>query len=178
MGAIGIGVVVFVITLVLYMIVYFIGTASSKNRREKYQAYILQQFPYLQGQDFIMAAQFSMKLKPTIVLIIDNSKNNLIFVFEAGGKGFTHKIYTFASLKAVARTFQILSRGAMPKTYSYEETLALTLDDNSTYRFVIETISNKQGNDKAADFIKNIMAPWEQKLKALLPNVVPPPMPQ
>ncbi len=170
--------ILFVVFFALYMVIFVIGLARSKAKRGKYQAYILQQFPHLQGQDFLMAKQLSKKLNPTIALIIDQTKNNLILLFETAGKGFTHLQYPSKSLRAVARTTQILSRGFFPKTFSYEETLALNFEDGKTYPFVIETISNKYGNDKGATLVKGILDPWEQKLKGFMPEVVIPPLPK
>jgi hypothetical protein len=168
-------IIVAVSVFVLFMLFYLIGLASGKSKRKKYQTYILQQFPHLQGQDFLMAKQVSMKLNPSIALIIDPTKNEMILMFEAGAKGCTHIIYPFASLRAVTRTSQILSRGALPKTYSYEEAISLAFADSRTYLFIVETISNQYGNDKGAEAIRNIMSPWEQKLQALLPKNAPPP---
>ncbi len=166
---------IFVGIIALVVGAYLIGLAGGKARRKKYQGYILQQFPHLQGQDFLMAKQLSMKLKPSIALIIEPTRNDLILLFETGNKGVTHLVYPAASLGAVTRTAQVLTRGGSPATYSYEETLALTFSDNNTYRFIVENISNLYGNDKGADFIRNIMNPWEQRLRALLPATLRPP---
>ncbi len=168
-------IIVAVSVFALFMLFYFIGLARGKSKRNKYQTYILQQLPHLQGQEFLMAKQVSMKLDPSIALIIDPTQSNLILLFEAGAKGCTHIIYPSTSLRAVTRTSQILSRGALPKTYSYEEALSLAFSDNRTYLFIVETISNQYGNDKGAEAIRNIMSPWEQKLQALLPKGVNPP---
>jgi hypothetical protein len=165
-------IVIFVGIIALVLGAYLIGFAGGKARRKKYQGYILQQFPHLQGQDFLMAKQLSMKLKPSIALIIEPTRNDLILLFETENKGVTHLVYPAASLGAVTRSAQILTRGG---TNSYEETLALTFSDNNTYRFIVENISNLYGNDKGADFIRNIMNPWEERLRALLPANPQPP---
>jgi hypothetical protein len=159
-------IVVFVIVFGIMMIAFFIGRARSKSIKKRYQAYLLQQFPHLQGQDFLLANQVSKKLNPTIAMIDDPVNKNIIIVFEPSKGTFQHVVYPIKSLKTVNRSYQILSRGALPKTYSYEEALALTFEDGKTYLFILENISNQYGNDKGADFVRNIMAPWEQKLKA------------
>jgi len=36
------------------------------------------------------------------------------------------------------------------------------------YQFILENISNKHGTDQGADVVRNVFAPFESKLKALL----------
>lgn len=170
-------VVLFVVFFAIFMIAYFIAAANAKKKRAGYQAYINQNFPALQNQDFLMAYQVSQKVNPTIALALDESKKDTIILMPVKGKGFSYKIYPFGSLRNVFRTYQILSRGAINKTYIYEETLMLTFDDNITYKFLTWGLSNAYGTTKGADAVRNIIAPWEQKMRALLPVQVPPPVP-
>lgn len=170
-------VVVFVLIFAVYMIAYFITAGGVKKKKAAYQAYINQNFSLLPNKDFLMAYQLSQKLNPTIVLLVDDSKKDIIILMPMGGKGYTQKIYPQGSLLNVFRTYRIITRGAINKTYIYEETLILTFNDNVSYNFLMWGLGNAYGTTKGADTVRNIIAPWEQKMRAMLPIQPPPPVP-
>lgn len=175
-------VLIFVGTFVLYMLVFFLAYAYGKARMKKkiaaYEAYITQNFPHIPKEEPLLAAkQLSKKLNPTIGLKIDSSKSEIIVLTESGKSGVAAKAYPYHQLTAVNRTYQILSRGLLPKTYSYEETLALSFADGNTFRFVAENVSNKYGSDQGADFVRNFFSPWEQRLKSVMAPTAPPSIP-
>lgn len=172
-------ILIFVGTFVLYMLVFFISFAFGKARMKRkiaaYKAHIAQYFPHLSSEEPLLAAkQLSRKLNPTIALAIDNAKGEIVVLTEAAKNTVAHKAYPFDQLTSVNRTCQVLARGFLPKTFSYEETLALTFADGNTFRFVAENISNKYGNDAGADFIRNLFTPWEQKLRGMMLPTTPP----
>jgi len=158
---------IFIFFFVLFMVVWFISFLVAKKKLGIFKKYALQHFPDLKDQELLIAKQTSKKAKLDIALIINDSKEELVLLLDAPGKGITHKIYSFQNLKVVESFNTILERGFAPKTYSYEQTLALKLDDGSTYRFIMANISNKRGSDKGADVVRNTFAPWEEKLSKI-----------
>lgn len=170
-------VVLFVLIFAVYMIAYLITAGNVKKKKAAIQAYINQNYPHLPNKDFLMAYQFSQKLNPTISLLVDDSKKDIILLLPAGSKSYSTKIYPQGSLINVFRTYRIISRGAINKTYIYEETMVLTFNDNVSYSFLMWGLSNSYGTTKGADAVRNIIAPWEAKMRALLPIAAPPPVP-
>jgi len=158
---------IFIFFLVLSLVVGLIAYLVAKKKKGVFKNYALQHFPDLKDQELLIAKQTSKKAKLDIALIINDAKEELVLLLDVPGKGIIHKVYSFQNLKVVETFNTILERGFAPKTYSYEQTLALKLDDGSTYRFIMENISNKRGSDKGADVVRNTFAPWEEKLNKI-----------
>jgi len=62
----------------------------------------------------------------------------------------------------------ILERGIFPKTYSYEKTMMIKFKDGSAYSFILEGISDRYGEGRGSDLVRNIFDPWEEKLNEII----------
>ena len=102
-----------------------------------------------------------------IALIINETKKELILFFTDKGKEINHKILPFRDLTAVESSDKVIGRGVFPKTYSYEKTIMLKFNNGSTYNFILEGISDKYGEGRGSELVRNIFAPWEEKLKEI-----------
>ncbi len=168
MEALLIGVIVFVAVFVLIMGIWLISFFINKKKSGVFRNYIKQHFPdFPEGEPILIARQKSKTVMLDIALLIDEAKKELILFFTNRGKEMNHKIFPFKNLTAVESSDRILSRGIFPKTYSYEQTMVLKFNDGSTNQFILENISNKYGDDKGSDFVKNVFAPWEDQLNQI-----------
>ena len=169
MEAVWIGLIVLVVVFVLIISVSFISFLRSKKKVGVFKSYMKQHFPdFPEEKPILTAKQTSKTMMLDIALIIDEVKKELILLFARKGEEMNHRIFPFHGLSAAESSDKIISRGIFPKTYSYERTLVLKFSDGSSYNFILENISNSYGNDKGSDLIKNIFAPWEEKLKKIL----------
>jgi len=165
---------IFVVTFVGFMVIYIvamvIGRAISKKKLGNFRKYIQEKLPNIDSEksEVLIAKQKSKQVRPDIAMLIDEADGSIIVLQDNQKEGITHHSYKYADLTAVDTTDQILSRGLMPKTYSYEETLHITFNDGQSYQMTLENISNKNGNDQGADVIRNLFAPWRRKLNAVL----------
>ena len=158
-----------VAVFVLFMLAAFISRAFNKNKLKAFQAYAKQSIPSVpDGLEMFAAKQKSKGLKLDIVLILNDSAKNLVVLQDNKGEEMKHTIHSYTDLVSADSTDTVISRGALPKQYSYERTLTLTVKDGSSYKFIQEYPSNKHGNDKGSNIVKDIYAPWEAKLKAIL----------
>jgi hypothetical protein len=167
-------ILVFVITFVLFMAVWIvallIGRAINKKKLGNFRKYIEEKLPDIdpEKEQILIAKQKSKQASPDIALLMPNNSREIIILVDEKGSGIVHKVYCYEDLKAVRSLDQILTRGLFPKTYSYEETLQMEFNDGKSYQMILENISNKQGNDKGADVIRNMFAPWRRKLNEIL----------
>jgi hypothetical protein len=165
---------VFVITFVFFMAVWiialFIGRSISKKKLSSFRKYMQEKLPEINpdNQEVLIAKQVSKQVRPDIAMVINNDESEIIILHDIKGKEISHHRYDNCELAEVKTSDTILSRGLFPKTYSYEETLHVSFKDGKCYQFVIENISNKQGDDQGADVVRNIIAPWHRKLNAIL----------
>lgn len=163
--------VVGAVTFVVIMLAFFIARAFGKGKMRAFQEYVKQNFPDLPDTvEMYGAKQKSKGIKLDIALLMDETKKEIILLFDNKGEPLAHKLFPYDELTAVDISDRIIERGISPKTYSYERTLALKFKDGSSYSLVAEMVSNKYGNDKGADFIRNSFAPWEKKLNNILDN--------
>ena len=159
----------FVLFIVVAGIAFFIRSVRNKQKEKGFRGYLTQQFPSLAMDiPMLMAKSESKKVKPDICLVIDEGKKQVIIMRNLSGKDVTHKMYSAIDLASLNRTDQMISRGFAPKTWSYEECLDLGFNDGSHYRFFLENISNRNGNDAGADAVRDIFRPWFEKLNAYL----------
>lgn len=165
---------VFVITFVFFMAIWIIalliGRSISKKKLSNFRKYLQEKLPDIDpdNKEVLIAKQKSKQVRPDIALLIHETENEIIILQEKKGEGISHHRYNDDQLEEISTSDQILSRGLLPKTYSYEETLHLSFKDGESYHFVIENISNKSGSDQGADVVRNIFAPWRRKLRAIL----------
>jgi hypothetical protein len=166
--------IIFVVTFVGFMAIYFIalmiGRSIGKKKLGNFKNYIQEKFPNidLETTEILLAKQISKQTRPDIALLIDESAQSIIVLQDIQKEGITHHRYSYNELSAVESSDQIISRGMMPKTYSYEESLHLGFTDGQTYHLILENISNKYGNDQGADFVRNLFSPWRRKLNEIL----------
>jgi uncharacterized membrane protein YdfJ with MMPL/SSD domain len=156
--------------MAVWIIALLIGRSINKKKLSNFRKYLQEKLPGNNqvNQELLIAKQKSRQVQPDIALVINEMENDIVILQDIKGEGISHRSYDYDQLKEIKSTNQILSRGLLPKTYSYEETLHLSFKDGRTYQFIIENISNKQGNDQGADVVRNIFAPWKRKLNALL----------
>ncbi len=121
-----------------------------------------------ENEEVLIAKQISKQVRPDIALVINEGEEKIIVLEDIKSKGINHHSYDYDQLEEIKTSDQILSRGLFPKTYSYEETLHLTFKDGKAYKYIIENISNKKGNDQGADVVRNIFAPWRRRLSSIL----------
>ena len=155
-------------TFVILMVIFFVARMFSKKKMGAFKDYLAQKFPDLKDAEIFAAKQKSKGIKLDIALALNEAKKEIVLLLDNKGEDLTHKVYGFKDLKAVDSTDQIIARGALPKTYSYEQTMKLTFKDGGTYLFVSENVSNKRGDDKGAQLVKDTFAPWEGKLKEIM----------
>jgi len=165
---------VFVITFVFFMAIWIIalliGRSISKKKLSNFRKYMQEKLPDIDpdNKEVLIAKQKSKQVRPDIAMVINEGENEIIILQDTQGEGIKHHRYDYDRLEEINTSDQILSRGLFPKTYSYEETLHLSFKDGNSYHFVIENISNKNGNDQGADVVRNIFTPWRRKLSAIL----------
>ncbi len=165
---------IFIVTFVGFMVIYIVamvvGRAIAKKKLGNFRKYIQEKMPNIDSEktEILIAKQKSKQVRPDIALLIDETYGAIIVLQDKQKEGITHHSYGLGDLTAVDTTDQILSRGLMPKTYSYEETLRISFNDGQTYQMTLENISNKNGNDQGADVVRNLFAPWRRKLNAVL----------
>ena len=155
---------------VIFMIAVFVGAIIGAVKMRKFKEYVRQQFPELpEDTEIFGAKQESKKMALNIALVIFEPKEKIIIVVKDKGKEFEHLEYSFSGLASVESSHQVLKRGALwQKTFSYERTMVLKFNDGSAFPFIVEGISNKAGNDKGAQTIKEQFAPWERILNGIL----------
>jgi hypothetical protein len=164
-----IGIIVFIVVFVLVVCAGYISFLMNKKKTGVFKSYMKQHFPdFPEEKPILTAKQTSKTMMLDIALIIDEVKKELILLFARKGEEMNHRIFPFRDLSAVESSDKIIGRGIFPKTYSYERTLVLKFNDGSSYNFILENISNRYGNDKGSDLIKNIFAPWEERLKKII----------
>jgi len=163
--ALGVGVAVFV----LMMAAFFISRTFGRNKQRAFQTYAQQNFPGLpQELEIFVAKQKSKAMALDIALFFDDTRKEIFIITSNKGEQMQHRVFPFSQLAEVVVSDQIIGRGALPKTYSYERTMNLKFEDSSFFRFIAENISNKQGNDQGAQVVKDIFLPWETRLDEIL----------
>ena len=155
-------------TFVILMVVFFIARMFSKKKMGAFKDYLTQQFPDLKDAELFASRQKSKGIKLDIALALNEVKKEIILLLDNKGEGLVHKVYGFKDLKSVDSTDQIIARGALPKTYSFEQTMTLTFKDGGIYLFVSENVSNKHGDDKGAQLVRDTFSPWEEKLNKIV----------
>lgn len=139
-------------TFIIIMVAFFISRMLSKKKEGVFKDYVKQKFPDLpEDTEMFTAKQKSKKVSLDIALLFNDSKKEIILLVANKGEELNHKVFPFKNLTGVESSDQILSRGALPKTYSFEKTMVLKFKDGSSYNFIAEMVSNKQGNDKGSD---------------------------
>lgn len=163
-------IILFVFFMALWIVALLIGRAISKKKLSSFRKYLQEKLPDIdpENQEILIAKQKSKQIQPDIALVIYEAANDIIILQDVKGVGMSHYCYDYDQLEEVKTTNQVLSRGLFPKNFSYEETLHISFKDGNNYQFVIENISNKNGNDQGADVVRNIFAPWRRKLGAIL----------
>lgn len=167
---------VFIVTFIFFMLIWivamFIGRAINKKRLSQFRTYIKNHLPYVDpaNENILIAKQKSKQVKSDIALLINETSREILVLLDEKGEGITHKSYPFDELKIARSEDQVISRGFLPKTYSFEERLKLEFRDGASYQLILENISNKQGNDQGADVVRNIFAPWKRRLNEILRN--------
>ncbi len=168
----------FVILFVLFMAAWFvsmlISRAISKKKLRGFKEYIQQHLKDINTEDVeqLFAKQNSKQVRPDIMLITDDDKQKIFLIQDSKDSGIKHVGYDFNELEDVSSTNQIISRGFLPKTHSYEETLHLNFSDGASYQLILENISNKTGSDQAADLVRDIFSPWRRKLDQIIKDKV------
>ena len=156
-------------TFILIMAAYFISRMLGKKKLGVFRDYLKQNFPYVPEDTEIFAAkQKSKKASLDIALLFNDPKDEMIILLANKGEELKHKVFPFKNLSGVESSNQIISRGALPKTYSFEQTMVLKFKDGSSYNFILEMVSNKRGNDKGSDLVRSTFAPLEEKLNKIL----------
>lgn len=164
----------FVILFVLFMAAWFvsmlISRAISKKKLRGFKEYIQENLTDINTEEVeqLFAKQNSKQVRPDIMLITDDEKQKVILIQDSKESGINHISYDFNNLVEVTSTNQIISRGFLPKTHSYEETLHLIFSDDKSYQLILENISNKTGSDQGADLVREIFSPWRRKLDQII----------
>jgi hypothetical protein len=158
-----------VVVFVLIMGAWSISLLINKRKAGVLKNYIKKQFPDLpENGPILIAKQKSKKVMADIALIVNEIKKELILVFADKGKEINHKIFPFKDLSDVKPSDTILERGIFPKTYSYEKTMMIKFKDGSAYSFILEGISDRYGEGRGSDLVRNIFDPWEEKLNEII----------
>jgi len=159
----------FVLFFGIGMVVFIIRTVLDKRKLRGFQGYFTLNFPDLpQDLKMLTAKQKSKGMRMDIVLIINDAKEEIILILDNKGEGMRHVKFPFSGLKSTDSTSTIISRGALPKQYSYERTILLNFEEGGVYKIIQEFPSNKRGSDKGADIVMENFAPWEKRLKDIL----------
>ena len=164
---------ILVFTFIFFMVIWavgiFIGRSIQKKRLTAFKAYIRSEMPdiNLEKQDILIAKQKSKQVRPDILLMIKEDEKEIILVTGQKGSEITQNRYHFDDLVSVESNNQIISRGVLPKTYSYEESIIISFKDHKNFQLVLENISNKHGDDKGADVVREIFSPYLNILKNL-----------
>ena len=164
----------FVILFMLFMAAWFISMmisrAISKKKLKGFSEYIQQNLSDFDTEkvEQLFAKQNSKQVRSDIMLLTDDDNQKIILIQDSKETGITHTGYDFSELVEVSSSDQIISRGLLPKTHSYEETLHLSFSDGESYQLVLENISNKTGSDKGADLVRDIFSPWRRKLEQII----------
>ena len=156
-----------VVTILLIVGYYHFSRQLSAKRLSKFQDYLKNNFPDLpENTQLFLANQVSKGSGLDIAIAIDNDQKKIIILLLSNRK-FSHNVYPFDDLNSVDSSHQIISRGFLPKTYSYEQTMKLYFKDGSSYSFIAEMVSTKKGDDHGAEVVRKTFAPWEKKLKKI-----------
>jgi hypothetical protein len=165
LGRAGIFILLTLVGIIIIIFAAIIAVLRNRKKLNAFKDYVRQNFSYLPEDISFLAAKTT---KGNIAIIIDEIKNELLFLFSKG-KNIDHKIYLFNDLSDVESKGQVISRGISPdKIYSYQKTMELKFRDGSSYNFILENISNQNGDDKGKEALDGILAPWEIKLKGIL----------
>lgn len=162
--------ILFVLFLAVWFVSLMISRSISKKKLKGFNIYIHENLTEIDPEsvEHLFAKQHSKQVRPDIMLVIDDENQKIILIRDSKKSGINHTSYAFNDLDEVSSANQIISRGFLPKTYSYEETLHLTFSDGESYHLVLENISNKHGSDKGADLVREIFAPWRRKLDQII----------
>jgi len=164
----------FVLFLVIGVIAFVIRVILSKRKEKGYRGYLSEHFTSLSADiPMLMAKSQSKKAKLDISLVIDEQNNQAIILRNVSGKQIEHNAYPVADITSLNRHNKMISRGFAPKTWSYEESLELVFKDDIHCFFYLENISNRDGTDKGADVVREMINPWYKKLVAYLPEQSP-----
>jgi len=161
---------VFFVTFVLFMAVWIIalliGRAIQKKKLAKFKVFLKENLPDfdIESDRVLIAKQKSKQVKPDITLYLDEKKQEIIVFTDEKQTGITLHRYDFNNLVSVDSSNQIISRGLFPKTYSYEETITLEFTDGQHFHLSLENVTNKSGSDQGADVVRNLLAPWRERM--------------
>ena len=161
---------IFVLFMAVWIVSMLISRSISKKKLKRFIDYIHENLPDIdhENDEHLFAKQKSKQVRPDIMLLIKEERQNILLILDSKTVGISHKSYAFEDLVDVNSTNQIIGRGLLPKTYSYEETLQLTFKDGETFQMILENISNKQGTDQGANIVREIFAPWQRKLNQII----------
>lgn len=160
---------VFVVSFVVIILAAIIGAAMRKKKIQNFQKYLAEHFPQLDpALDMLVANQRSKHIKPAIALLINDEEAQIIILSDDEKATIRHDVYDYSALASIESKNTVLSRGFIPKTYSYEEMLALHFKDGKVFQFYLENVSNKYANDQGADVVRNIFKPWLEKFDRIL----------
>ena len=160
--------VIIVLFIAAFVIALLVGRARAKKKIEVFNQYVSEYYPELVTQKMLTAAQASKQSKLDIALIIDDEREEIVLLIDQPEAGMTSKVYKFKNFTMLEPTSRVIERGMFPnKIFSYEKSLNLHFDDGQVYHFFIEYISNRHGDDKGADIVNNVFAPWEERLSKI-----------
>jgi len=161
---------IFVLFMAVWIVSMLISRSISKKKLKGFIDYIHENLPDIdhENDEHLFAKQKSKQVRPDIMLLIKEERQNILLILDSKTVGISHKSYAFGDLVDVNSTNQIIGRGLLPKTYSYEEALQLTFKDGETFQLILENISNKQGTDQGANIVREIFAPWQRKLDQII----------
>lgn len=158
---------VIVISFIVLSMVFttrMVGNAKSRSMK----LYMQQHFPELPTDVVVFPAkQTSRANKLNIALIINEEKEEILILLENRGTKLENVVYQYSDLVSAVPTDQIISRGAILKSYYYERNLELRFIDGQIFQFIANYPTNKNGDEKVSKIIKDDFAPWEKKLKAI-----------
>jgi len=130
---------ILVFTFIFFMVIWavgiFIGRSIQKKRLNAFKEYIQNELPHinLEKDKILIAKQKSKQVRPDILLILKKDQSEIILLTDQKDAGITHNRYNFKELSSVESKHQIISRGMLPKTYSYEERIILSFNDGTLY---------------------------------------------
>jgi len=159
--------------MAVWIVSMLISRSISKKRLKGFLEYIHENIKDFDPEieEHLFAKQKSKQVRPDIMLFIIDEKQNIILIQDSKTSGIAHQSYAYEELVDVNSMDQIIGRGILPKTYSYEETLQMSFSDGETYHLILENITNKHGTDQGADVVRKIFAPWRRKLDQVIKEI-------
>jgi len=166
--------IVFFVTFILFMAVWFIalliGRSIQKKKLAKFKIFLQENFPDfdIENDKVLIAKQKTKQVRPDISLYVDEKNQEIVLLTDEKQTGITLHRFNFDRLTSIDSSHQVISRGLFPKNYSYEETLTLGFENGQHFHLVLENLSNKHGSDQGADVVRNLLAPWRERFNAII----------